>query len=441
MDQEQISAEGIWTKRQRNILLIFVFLAVLVGAFLLLILPKLKTHYIPVPVYQTIGLPSNNHFQFTISPDDNWIVYLDEVYPYYDRHNIVVYSIPNDKKWTLVLSERDSELVRFGLSNNCWTIDSKICVLKNEVSGHVDFSGTEPKFSLGEINVNQFTCSDCEISESTDYFSDFSDGSRKKFISPDGRFIAETVSHGTGFVSPPKLYITDTQNNSKVFIASNVYYDMHFTSDSKRLYYYACKYGGGCDKYKDHLFYIDLEKNTSHRSLIPYDKNINPGTYYPQYTIEEETAALDLIYSEELAVKNDTLRFHYDLFVETFEKPQKIIGLQGNRLVTEDYYQLALSWNTVLPDPVSVELSNLVESLIGEEVTVAMPSYEEFIKIYKGADKYDHTVQGETLWIHDGDGKEIKTVDVPADKVYNKKIGIINADIYYKGELLNDRYR
>lgn len=436
MDQEQVLIQEGWTSRQKTILFVFFVLVFIIGIFILFFLPKIKPHYDPVPVYQTIGLPSARQFQFTISPNDQWIVYLDEVYPYYDRHNLVVYNIPNDQKQTIVINEQDSQLLKFGLKNQCWTPDSRYCILENEINGYLDFSGPEPKFVAGKKDHQGLTCSDCELTDNPSYF----DIPKDRFISPDGRFTAEAVSYGTGFVSPPKLYVTDTQSNSKVFVADNVYYDMHFTSDSKRLYYYGCKYGGACDKYKDHLFYIDLSDDSPHRSLEPYDKNIDPGIYYSQHSEEEEAVALEQIYKKENAEKEAMLRAHYDLFVEKFKKPQKIVGLQSDRLVTSDYYELALHWNDVLPDKVSVELGDFVATLIGQEVTVVMPTYEEFKKDYDGAYKFDLWV-GEDLYIHDGDGKEIMTVPRPTDPKYKKYIGIVRAKVYYNGELLNTKFK
>lgn len=436
MKEDPILVEGGWTSRQRRIFIIFLSLFIMLAVFLFIIFSVKKESYKPIPIFQTVGMKASSEFQFTLSPDNQWIIYLEEIFPYYDRHNIIAYNIFDDKKYTITVGERDSQLLRFGLQNKCWTSDSKYCFLQNEVYGRIDFAGSEPKFSEGLIEAQNLTCSDCGNSTTNEKFSDGGHG--RQLISPDGRFIAEQISYGDGFVSPPKLYLRDTENNSKTFIASNVYYDMHFSSDSAKLYYYGCEFGGGCDQYKDHLFFISL--NDDHRSSEQNQLKKAASSNYPKHTAEEAFEALEKINKEENNIKEATIRAHYDLLVEEFKQPQKIVGLQSNRLVTEDYYELALVWDVVLQDNVSVALSNFVETLIGEEAMVVMPSYEEFVKTYDGADKFQD-YRGQTLYIHDGQGQEIKTVPRPTDPTYKKYMGIVRAQVYYEGELLNDKFK
>lgn len=55
--------------------------------------------------------------------------------------------------------------------------------------------------------------------------------------SPDGRLLAIQVTTGCGFTRPPKLYIVDVQTKKRWYIGDEVFYVMHWTSDSKRLYF------------------------------------------------------------------------------------------------------------------------------------------------------------------------------------------------------------
>lgn len=56
-------------------------------------------------------------------------------------------------------------------------------------------------------------------------------------LSPDGQFLAYQFSTGCNFVRPPKLYIVDVETKVQWYVGDEVFYVMHWTSDSKRLYF------------------------------------------------------------------------------------------------------------------------------------------------------------------------------------------------------------
>ncbi|GEM_PF-3167512 len=76
-------------------------------------------------------------------------------------------------------------------------------------------------------------------------------------LSPSGRRLAFQVQYGSTFVSPPKLYVIDIQNYAITYIAENVYYDVHWTANPERLYFYKCDRGGSCGGPNDYLYFVE----------------------------------------------------------------------------------------------------------------------------------------------------------------------------------------
>ena len=106
------------------------------------------------------------------------------------------------------------------------------------------------------------TCSDCFLNKDYTERSDEFDLNITDTISPDKRFIARQIDKQNDILffktSNVHLFILDKQKGTKSFVYRNVYYDLHFSSDSTKLYYYSCPFAGACNGFVDHLNYIDL---------------------------------------------------------------------------------------------------------------------------------------------------------------------------------------
>lgn len=316
-----------FSKHERKIFLSVLFVLGLIAIIFFLVIPILKPKLVPLSLLQTVGIDASSEFQFTLSPDNKWILYFETNKPL-EQYNLVAFNTVSKKKFTIDTKNVITAQLRFQMKNNCWSKDSKYCVLpigfprtdpriverlssiqspagapwiKGNLLGEseftdiggasgypnnapdilIDFSNPESptlktqyfdyslvdpsrqhintqntvnRLTFDQISPDGFTCSDCirDFEKEKD-FGGNSHG--REYISPDGRFIAQEISHGSGFVTPPDLYIKDTTKLSSTFVASNVYYDLHFTSDSKGVYYYGCEVGGGCKASQDHLFY------------------------------------------------------------------------------------------------------------------------------------------------------------------------------------------
>ncbi len=505
-----------WSSKERKLLLFIIGVICLV-AFLFFFGANLtKAGYRPVPIPETAGIDVNQEFSFTISPDNKWILYFETKYPYYDKYNLIAFDTKTNKKHTIDLENvRDyfSAKVHLQMENDCWSADSRYCVLpsgkplsdpriietrksiqmpadspwltgqqlavsqfadeggsvgypNNAPDVIIDFSGSSPtiktqffddkqtdrfnpnrpapqtgRLTFDEISLNGFSCSDCKNSTIYKNFTDNSHGD--ELISPNGKYIAREISYGTGFVSSPKLYIENTKTGKKTFIASNTYYDMHFTSDSKRLYYYGCEKGGGCGKV-DHLFYIDLETNQDFfqklKNLFSKEEKISIPPL--PYTEEERIRDLEIIQQKEVDTRNAILKVHYDILAEEFKEPQKVIGINGIRIYTENnrmviFVDETKNWN----QDKAKRIIPLVKDLYGKTVTIKLPPFEVFIKNYQDWASYNAFHGRDNLYAVDANGNKTIDIPIPKDPVYQKNIGLIYADVYYEGLLLNDEFK
>ena len=287
-----ILPESQWKDSENKIIFWILFCFGLVILFVFVFIPQFKPHFISVPLSQTVGIKANSEFQFTLSPNNRWILYFENKYPYDDRYNLIVFDVLNNKKFLIDNGEENY----FGqwMHNDCWTTDSRYCIMSNEkiIKGTyntaINFTDlNNPIFTKESIDYKDvLTCSDCgNFIDKEKNFGGNNHG--REYSSPDGRYIAQEISYGRDIVTPPDLYINDTKTGNKTFIASNVYYDVHFTSDSKGFYYYGCKQGGACNNQIDHLFYVDLSKpqNFIDRIIFIFSKKKKEILIVPKYSI------------------------------------------------------------------------------------------------------------------------------------------------------------
>ena len=482
----------------------------LLALLFFIVIPKLKPHFVPIPISQTAGMNANAEFQFTLSPDNRWILYFEQKYPYYDQYNLIAFDTVSNKKFTIDTGDISTVGLQMQIQNNCWSKDSHYCVLPipkssqdptilereksvvtlspqspwltgnqlgesqfADTGGVVGYINNAPdilidftnpvgpilkkqyfdyrlvdmtyrnqnipfqnnRLIFDQISYGGFDCSDC--SGLVNKEKDFGGNSHgREYTSPDGRFVAQEISHGnsSGFFTPPDLYITDTKTGSKNFITHNVYYDMHFTSDSNGLYFYGCKNGGACNPETENLFFVDLTKKTK------TNNNTNESPIVTSHTQEERGRDLGAIMQKEKEAQKAVLKAHYDLLQEEFRVPQKIIGINGVRLITEHYRRILLINNLDNMPGSGLEkdqkLETLVKSLIGKKVTIVLQPFDEFKKTYDGGiypdgrDKYDIGFFGTEVWVYDANGKEVIHVSTPVDPTYKKYIGTSYADVY-----------
>lgn len=324
-----------WDKSKKFIIVgIVSTLIILVGFYILQKIPKFKV----IPIPETQDIYANSRFQFTISPNNKWLMYFDK--------EEAISAIPTSLN---IINLNSFEKYNFEspflfITNDCWTPDSMYCVFPigrtfdqsrllreieyektikamaeldrrgevpytTSITREVEKQNYEPLWLKGSLfaesgissngpigylnngpdilidvrdddnpklikqyfNKNKyddsritydsitksgFTCSDCVHRNENKRYDEKSHG--RELLSPNGKYIARQISYGTDWVTPPKLYVVNTRTGKKKFVAKNVYYDMHWTSDSRRLYFYKCDVGGACGSANDYLYYIDL---------------------------------------------------------------------------------------------------------------------------------------------------------------------------------------
>lgn len=516
MENINIDPKNRWTVRERKLIS---WIALILGSaalifFVAILIPKIarnEQHFTPVPIPETVGINAQDTFQFTLSPDNQWILYFENKYPYLDQYNLMAYDTVNNKKFAIDTGDIFSGLIRVSMQNDCWSKDSHYCVLpvgkpfndptilsepramdtpadapwllgsqlvesefadansgvavgyiNNAPDILIDFTGpngpilkkqyfnskqvqasntngTAPvqtnRLTFDQISPNGFGCSDCSVTASKEkVFGNNSHG--YELVSPDGRFIAKQISQGDGIVTPPDLYITDTKTGNDYLVAPNVYYDMHFTSDSARLYYYGCKTGGACDGLSDPLFYVDLVETLGSNNKMTSNNNEVPEIPAPLHTSNEQFRDLAKIQKSENDEQQAVLKAHYDLLTEEFKTPQKIIGTNVARIFTE-HYRPVIMINDENPG-VPQYNEDLIQSLIGKKVTIVLPSFQEFSKKYGGADMYDTNNNDGRMWIGGANDEEVYSGPIPTDPVYKKYIWTSYAKVYYNGKLLVD---
>ena len=298
-----------------------------------------------IPIVQTQDIKYHSGFQFTISPNGKWMIYLKS-----EPEKLVILNLLDFKKSELELTE--TEFVEFSLNaNECWTKDSRYCVFPSlalnyktigphptlivdinegndpKVIRQTSWNLTQQKIRYADLQPDElFTCSDCVSSaikknerylmqqyvgsylhfspdydganhesfniishdknkiyfqkerrtkEATLYEFDVSKQNEKKLVSfssflrgcanierlrlsHDQKYLAMQVSYGCSFVTSPELYIFDLEKGESVSVAKNVYYDVHWNSQSQRLYFYKCDVGGGCGGKNDHIYFFEV---------------------------------------------------------------------------------------------------------------------------------------------------------------------------------------
>lgn len=202
--------------------------------------------------------------QFSISPDNKWLIYVRK----YDSSELGIVNLISKEKFDL-----DGVGGGIAVASGCWTYDSQYCLsymFTDYPPVFLDFTSGIPK-TVNQVNGDItyditykdlhapdkiFTCSDCHQPKQP-YSANSTHGETQ--LSSDGRYQAITVSRGDGWYTPPDLYVLDMRTKIKKKVASNVY-NYHWTSDSKRLYFYKCEFGGGCGSLpKDRIYYIELK--------------------------------------------------------------------------------------------------------------------------------------------------------------------------------------
>lgn len=310
------------------------------------------------PIPETVGLRGRRPFQFSISPNDRWLLFffrdlqqqagnMDfKQSPHYLYGNLRILDLVTRKHFKFTVTE--SEVDFLIINNDCWSSDSLFCVLpppgdqKSRNCLIIDFTDPNnptlikrvgPTYSLDPTYLNiienaEFTCSDCYdqrndgeflrkyVSKknllfidfqnrdgfnivspdrkriyfqksprkmiSTLYELDIASGKKRRLtsfgprfpffstliekmqISPNNKYLAFQVSLGSFFgthfgSSSPKLYVINLHSKKVRFIADTVYNDVHWSSDSERLYFFKCETGGCCGRdLKDHLYFVNL---------------------------------------------------------------------------------------------------------------------------------------------------------------------------------------
>ncbi len=119
-----------------------------------------------------------------------------------------------------------------------------------------------PRITFDQISPGGFTCSDCIDANKLLNDDNHDNVDSYDIVSPNERFVAKQIERDSSLNSfrlgppTPDLYIEDKKTGKQILIDKNVHLDMHFTSDSNKLYYYGCKTFGLCSP--GVLYYVDL---------------------------------------------------------------------------------------------------------------------------------------------------------------------------------------
>lgn len=491
-----------WQPHQRH-KLISVLVLILIVVLSVILIPKIQgIKYKPIKVAQTQGIKPE---KFSISPDNKWLVFFEYKYPFFDQYNFIALNLETNKRFVIDTGDIYSGQVWLQFQLDCWSQDSKYCVLppgklktstyviehlksiqtsndapwiqgnlltvsqfaeknksvglpnnapdiildfSDEVNGPVLrkqffdsslFLGPKDKrvqyvsnrTTFDEISPNGFTCSDCN-KNSLELYSE-NDFYNKKYVSPNSLIVAELRSHenGWGGYTSPELYV----NN--IHVASNVYYHIHYTSDSSKLFFYNCGVGGYCGDKDAVLYYIDLSRGkVKGTDLTVYDKD------RVLHTEEEAEKALKEIQDKEKSIKLQILKVHYDLFVKEFSKPQKIIAMNGGRFFTQNHYMFYFANDKFIDEVFSNEYKDklylYLRSLVGKTVKVEMPTFEEFSKSYIDFSNYAISHGREEIWGYDSNGNEVLNGVKPiSDPTYNEFLSVLRGNVYLDGKIVN----
>jgi uncharacterized protein YxeA len=218
----------------KKTLKIILFLSLLIISILLI------KHFIAgqnnITVHQLLQEEYINSDTFTISPNNNWIVYSNGKS---GEENLMAFDVVNSKKYNLTEKTNSGSILvnQLGLSQECWSADSKYCSIQDN---YIDFSKTEPKaFSFSPktsetelIQKMPRTCSDCN--KKMEEYSEGKNCGGFRLLSPNEKFTARSYSCDPG--THNYLYVVNNETNSKTTI-TNQGNKFHWTSDSKRLYF------------------------------------------------------------------------------------------------------------------------------------------------------------------------------------------------------------
>lgn len=312
----------------------------------------------------TAGVSPSQIFNFTISPDNKWLVALAGKLPEYGMFTLNLQT-GEKTKFSLTDYNKNDRGNIWEFRDECWSADSKYCIFPviytitkmdpvycrgsshGDCGGDVRFSeataeddrssipriildlasGT-PKVieqdnkttnpvKISDINPSSpFTCSDC-VSLTEQYPNGISSDDKLAFnnarssgaktitrnnlkysvigsgsgtvkivveniitgekkelysassyfresyldyldLSADGLKLAFQESHGYGsFIGAATLKVLDIRTGKVLDVSDTVYYNTHWSTDSKRIYYYHCQSGGNCGS-NDGIYYSDI---------------------------------------------------------------------------------------------------------------------------------------------------------------------------------------
>lgn len=214
---------------------------------LLLILPIL--YFISAPIRRylipsgiktyPVELLNDIEYQFkdevTISPNNNWIVYVgksnDLLYDGMPDYNIVVYNLVQKQKYILDKKGLYGTQLAHGLNRSCWSSDSKYCYLSNDTEIAIDTSNPIPVLNKKKPNDQPLTCSDCSVLKQEKRFSEKQYGYIS--FSPNKMYELQLISYGKDLVSQPYLYLI--KGGIRRYIGVEIY-SINWTSDSASAY-------------------------------------------------------------------------------------------------------------------------------------------------------------------------------------------------------------
>lgn len=224
------------TKKKKTIILILI---VLVSIFIfknkIFGKPTSRVHQLVQEDYMSLDT-------FTLSPDNQWILYSNGKSK---EEDLIAINIDTLKKYNLTTADNldnfNTMVFMSGLNSvrACWSPDSKYCSVGDY---YIDFTDKEPRLlsftpltpQKKLIQETPRTCSDCnnEIQERSDRSTGRSCGSFT-ILSPDLEYTAKKYSCDMSGLK--RLYIINNKGQ-EYKIANQINY-FHWSSDSKRLYF------------------------------------------------------------------------------------------------------------------------------------------------------------------------------------------------------------
>jgi hypothetical protein len=223
-------------RRTRAIFIIFVLI---IGIVILLFkreLFPLGAKLIPIQSVRDVDYFFKGNM--TISPDNNWIVYIGDTDQTLSAsyYNLVAFDLIKNKKYILNKKGKFSTLnntqMTFALRRNCWSSDSNYCYLQNGTNTAIDFTKETPILIDKSFDSGKLTCSDCPQFNEEKEFSQRQHGYVS--YSPDHNYKIISVVYGNGFYTDPYIYLI--KNGIRRFITKEVE-SLNWSSDSKSVYF------------------------------------------------------------------------------------------------------------------------------------------------------------------------------------------------------------